>query len=148
MFLLTLWVNQSIKMGVELYIYSMKVPKDLLVNIGKNIRFYRTRKGLSQKDIAKLIDIAPAQFNRLELGSTNITAITLYKVSKALGISYDMIISGEKAEINTKSRPLVEKAQVLEDFVSEEDRKLANHFFDLLLTKQKFKQIVSDLEIK
>jgi len=135
-------------MSVELYIYGMKVPKDLLVNIGKNIRFYRTRKGLSQKDIAKLIDIAPAQFNRVELGSTNITAITLYKVSKALGISYDMIISGEKTETNTKSRPLVEKAQVLEDFVSEEDRKLANHFFDLLLTKQKFKQIVNDLDIK
>lgn len=135
-------------MAVELYIYSMKVPKDLLVNIGKNIRFYRTRKGLSQKDVAQLIDIAPAQFNRVELGSTNITAITLYKVSKALGVSYDMIIAGEKAELNTKDKPLVEKAQVLEDFVSEEDRKLANHFFDLLLTKQKFKQIVSDLEIK
>lgn len=131
-----------------MYIYNMKVPKDLLVNIGKNIRFYRTRKGLSQKDVASMIEVAPAQFNRLELGSTNITAITLYKISKALGISYDMIITGEKAEVNTKSKPLVEKAQVLEDFVTDEDRKLANHFFDLLLTKQKFKQIVSDLDIK
>jgi transcriptional regulator with XRE-family HTH domain len=125
----------------------MKVPKDLLVNIGKNVRFYRTRKGLSQKDIAEIIGIAPTQFNRIELGTTNITAITLYKVSKALNITTDMIISGEKAD-QTKNRPLVEKAQVLEDSVTEEDRKLANHFFDLLLTKQKFKQIVSDLDIK
>ncbi len=130
-----------------MYIYSMKVPKDLLVNIGKNVRFYRTRKGLSQKDIAEIIGIAPTQFNRIELGTTNITAITLYKVSKALNITTDMIISGEKAD-QTKNRPLVEKAQVLEDSVTEEDRKLANHFFDLLLTKQKFKQIVSDLDIK
>jgi len=125
----------------------MKIPKDLLVNIGKNIRFYRTRKGLSQKELADAIGVAPTQFNRLELGATNFSIITLVKVSKALGISLDMIVYGDKPD-SVKGRVLVEKAQLLEDHGGEEDKKLATHFFDLLIAKNKFRQIVTDLDVR
>jgi transcriptional regulator with XRE-family HTH domain len=134
-------------MRLDMYLYTMKIPKDLLVNIGKNIRFYRTRKGLSQKELADTIGVAPTQFNRLELGATNVSILTLVKVSKALGISLDVIVFGDKQDSN-KGRALVEKAQLLEDHVGEEDKKLASHFFDLLIAKNRFKQIVTDLEIR
>lgn len=94
-----------------------------------------------------MIGVAPTQFNRLEVGATNVSVVTLYKVSKALNVDLDLIVNGEKQDSKT-AKPLVEKAQILEEHVTDEDRKLANHFFDLLLTKNKFKQMVAGLEIK
>ena len=60
--------------------------KKNLVALGGRIRKLRTRKGLSLSELAYMCDFEKASLSRIELGKTNTTILTLYKISKALEI--------------------------------------------------------------
>ena len=61
--------------------------------INERIGDLRTGKGLSQKELCKLIDIAPSQLSRIENGETKaISSDILIKLSKGFGVSTDYIL--------------------------------------------------------
>lgn len=55
--------------------------------IGRKIHELRIAKGKSRKQIALLIDVSGAQFEKYEKGSNRITAGRLMAIAKALGVS-------------------------------------------------------------
>jgi transcriptional regulator with XRE-family HTH domain len=57
-----------------------------LATLGSRIRKLRTDKGLSLSELAYLCDFEKASLSRIELGKTNTTVLTLYKISTALDI--------------------------------------------------------------
>lgn len=57
-----------------------------LKKIGKRIQELRELQNLSQQDLAAKINYDKSNMSRLEAGKTNMTVITLEKVSKALNI--------------------------------------------------------------
>ena len=62
--------------------------------IGKNIKKLRTAQGLSQDRLSKLADVSYNSIIKLETGGIlNPTIETLQKISKALGVSVDDLIS-------------------------------------------------------
>ena len=62
--------------------------------IGKNIKKLRTAQGLSQDRLSKLADVSYNLIIKLETGGIlNPTIETLQKISKALGVSVDDLIS-------------------------------------------------------
>jgi len=64
-----------------------------LSTIGKNIRRYRKKLGLSQDKLSKLAGVAYNTVVKIESGENqNPTIETAQKIAKALGISVDKLI--------------------------------------------------------
>jgi len=55
--------------------------------LGENLRKLRLKKGLSQGNLAKELNVDRAYISNIENGRMNPTLSTLEKISKALGIS-------------------------------------------------------------
>ncbi len=68
--------------------------KEILVKLGARISLIRKAKGLSQQELAALIEYEKSHMSRLEKGGTNPTYLTLMKVAKALDISISELLEG------------------------------------------------------
>jgi transcriptional regulator with XRE-family HTH domain len=66
--------------------------KALLQKIGSRIKEIRILKGLSQQELAALLDYEKSNMSRLESGNVNPTILTLYKVAEALNVSLKELI--------------------------------------------------------
>jgi len=64
---------------------SMTDPK-FLNTLGARIKELRLSKEMTQNDLATHCDFEKASMSRIEAGKTNITILTLHKISKALDI--------------------------------------------------------------
>jgi len=60
-----------------------------LEQLGRNIRAARARAGLRQDDAAHAASIAVAQYARTERGLVNLTALSLFKIARALNVGVD-----------------------------------------------------------
>ncbi len=67
--------------------------------IGDNIKLIRNIRGLSQKDLAELVDIAPGTLAHLEKGTRNPSLEMLYKLADALSVSViNLVLSKEEID--------------------------------------------------
>ena len=77
--------------------------KELFRIIGSNVKYYRKlynlQKGkMTQENLAELIDVSTALIGNLESEKIDqgISVITLWKISKALGVSIDSLFDNTK----------------------------------------------------
>ena len=65
--------------------------EELKMTIGSNIKKYRKQKGLTQKELSKLIGVSTPLLGSLESKNIiqGISVYTLYKISKILNIPID-----------------------------------------------------------
>ncbi len=70
--------------------------QEFLVQLGKEIAKQRKKKGLTQLDLASLVNMEKATITRLEKGRTNPTSLTLLKISKALGVPVSKFFAFQK----------------------------------------------------
>ena len=59
-----------------------------MVTIGDNIRKYRKKKNLTQKELGDIVKISNTYLSDMEIGRTNPSIKTLKRIAKGLGISY------------------------------------------------------------
>lgn len=62
------------------------------MTIGDKIRTYRTMKGLSQENVAKLLGISLNSFSKIERGETDITVTRLQQIADVLQIRITDIV--------------------------------------------------------
>ncbi len=69
--------------------FNIKYMEDLqlLIEVGAKIKKVRIGKKLSQNELAILCKFEKASMSRIEAGKTNVTLLTLYKISRALDVS-------------------------------------------------------------
>ncbi|MDP1688687.1 MAG: helix-turn-helix transcriptional regulator [bacterium] len=60
--------------------------------LGDNIKKIRTRKGLSQGDICRALDMDRGYMSAIENGKKNITISQLERLAQALDISVDKLL--------------------------------------------------------
>ena len=77
----------------------------------ETIRERRKAMGLTQKQLAKLIDVTESQVSQIENGKRNPGFETLLKLGEVFGCSVDDIVR------NKKIPDTVSDAEVLEDYV-------------------------------
>ena len=65
--------------------------------IGRNIRIIREQKSMSAQELASICNFEKSNMSRLESGNTNPTIATLYKISQALEVSLEEIVSDRDA---------------------------------------------------
>jgi len=127
----------------------MDNSRDLVVNIGDNLKALRLSKGLQQKETASMTGISLSQYGRIENGAAKASVVTLAKIAKALDVGMDVLVFGDrmktdKEPVVLKDKELVEKMKLL-DKLSDKDKKVAHELLDLILAKMKFKELMNDL---
>ncbi len=60
--------------------------------LGDNIKKIRTRKGMSQGDICRAIDMDRSYMSAIEGGKVNVTIAVLEKLANALDVSVDELL--------------------------------------------------------
>lgn len=69
-----------------------------LVALGRAIRRLRHDRGLSMASLASRAGVSPKHLNRIELGQTNPTFMTLHALSVALGVTVWDLMSAARDE--------------------------------------------------
>jgi len=70
---------------------------DMRKLVGRNVKRIRLAKGLSQEQLAEKSGFSQQYISGLEKGQRNPTIISLYELSKALGVSHVELVSGTDA---------------------------------------------------
>jgi len=65
-----------------------------LTNLGARIRELRLKKEMTQNELAMQCDFEKASMSRIESGQTNMTILTLIKISKALDVEITELFDG------------------------------------------------------
>lgn len=70
------------------------IPLDILwlmqdeqIKLGRNLKRIRTKKDISQGDIARTLKVGRSFITNIENGKTNPTLATIAKLAKAIGVS-------------------------------------------------------------
>lgn len=73
--------------------------KEFLILLGQEVAKQRKKLGLTQLDLASMVNMEKPTITRLEKGRTNPTSITLLKISKALNIPISKLFKFQKISI-------------------------------------------------
>ena len=80
---------------------------NIIKNAGKNIKFLRINKGLSQKNLAKMIPMAQAFLSRIERGEQGASLAMLEKIARALDCDSLTLINGGQPEKDNTTKVLL-----------------------------------------
>ena len=69
---------------------------EFLTEVGTRIRKIRTSQKITETKLASLCDIDLSSMSRIETGKTNITLITLQKISSALNVPVAYLLRDEE----------------------------------------------------
>ncbi|MGE7761476.1 helix-turn-helix domain-containing protein [Peribacillus sp. NPDC097895] len=64
------------------------MEKNLSIQIGQRLRFYRQRRKLSLDDLAELTGVSKPMLGQIERGSSNPTVAILWKIAAGLQIPF------------------------------------------------------------
>lgn len=117
-----------------------------MISLGSTLKKIREKKGLSQKEVAGLIDMAQAQYSRIESGKTDPSFSVVVKIARALGFSLSEFFEAEEifSDINTYDKTLIEKLRLVES-LDEEEKKSIYTLVDSLISKKKLKDNLTNL---
>ncbi len=74
----------------------VKDAPEVLDKIGDRLREERVRAGLSQRELARRLQLSPSLISQLESGMSKPSVGTLYAIVTELGVSLDSVIRGEE----------------------------------------------------
>lgn len=115
------------------------------MELPKNIKRIRKKKGWSQKILGEMIGSHLSHINRIETGKQNPSLEVLIKLADALDVSIDALVRGNEEdikEIKIEDRTMAERIRLL-NTLEPEDRKAVIRVIDSMLTKKKILSIVS-----
>jgi transcriptional regulator with XRE-family HTH domain len=78
--------------------------RELTLAVGANLRRLRTRRGLSLERLAQRSAVSRAMLGQIELGQSTPTISVLWKIARALGVTFSALITS-----NAQVRPLVSR---------------------------------------
>ena len=96
--------------------------------IGKRIQQYRKEKGITQEDLAEMIDLSTHHLSALERGVYGIKLSKLVKILNILDCSADEIF----CDVVNKSSPV--KASLLSEMLGKLQLEEQNKIFDVIET--------------
>jgi transcriptional regulator with XRE-family HTH domain len=62
--------------------------------VGQNIRMYRMRGKLSQRELGQQVGVAVAQIQKYEVGKNRVSAGRLNEIARVLGVSLPTLFEG------------------------------------------------------
>ena len=71
--------------------------------LGKMVKKVRKKAGLSQLELAEMVDISPQFMSKIENGVKQACLQTVYSIAKSLNVSMDLIMGLDISESNGQS---------------------------------------------
>ena len=103
----------------------MEKRNEILKTLGRRVKLYRKRKGLSQEVLAEIVGCHWKTISMIECGKLNPSFLLLYKICNALDISIPELVPQNR---NVLPYPEGEIADAVSEFIkdgSPEDIKMA-----------------------
>lgn len=91
------------------------------MEIGKKIVELRERKGLSQRELARRIDLNPSVMNRIETGERPLRADELKKVSDVLGVNADEILGSNPKPLTKDAKDIAKRMEEIREDLTKAD---------------------------
>jgi transcriptional regulator with XRE-family HTH domain len=116
------------------------------MKLGEVLKTVREAKNLSQKELASLLDMAQAQYSRIESGKTDPSFSAVVKIAKALGVTLPELFMADEIfkDANAYDKTLLEKLRLI-DSLDEVEKKSIYNIVDSLIAKKKLKDNLSNL---
>lgn len=95
--------------------------------IGRRVREMREYHEFTREKLAEYADISVQFLASIETGQKSMTTYTLYKISKALNVSTDYLVTGKS------SFPETSKISLMLETLSEDEKSLAEHLLQTYL---------------
>lgn len=73
----------------------VQIAEDVLVDLGRRIRSYRKREGLSLRKFSAMVGIDRTVLNSIELGDGNPTVKSLVKIAEGLNVNVATLFSDD-----------------------------------------------------
>jgi len=73
----------------------MWIMQNESAKLGLNLKRIRIKKGISQGDIARTLEVSRGFISTIENGKTNPTLATISKLAKALGVKIEELIQSK-----------------------------------------------------
>jgi transcriptional regulator with XRE-family HTH domain len=108
-------------------------------HLGKNIRQLRKQKGLTQVELAKILDCSQPIITTYENGQKKPSVSTLARLAEALGVSIDHVVGASipiKAGEKIKNPKLWKKFAQLDE-LADTDKRAVFRMIDGLLAQKK-----------
>ncbi|MEM6379170.1 MAG: helix-turn-helix transcriptional regulator [Bacteroidota bacterium] len=109
------------------------------MHVGERIKELRTKAGLTQSDLAKLVEMTYIQIGRYETKKANPSPDVLQKITQALNTTTDYLMNGsadEMASSQLQDKELLNLFKSIEQ-LGNDDKKMIKTFLDALVTKRK-----------
>ena len=112
---------------------SKSIEKDINIHIGKKIREFRSKKGLTMIDIADHFEFSHQQIHKYEKGTNNISAAKLHELSILLMKDISAFYPN-KEYFNEDADNAINRNvfSLIKHFQSIEDESLRLHIIDLV----------------
>lgn len=126
-------------------IYVRKQKKDAMDDnsIIRNLEALRKEKGWSQKEIARLIDVHPNTYIRMEAGKHTLICPHLYKIASVAGISTEELLLGYQPdedvskelgeaqaryakELKTDRRMYEDQLRIRDEIIAQKEKEIEN----------------------
>lgn len=114
------------------------------MQLKNRIKQLRQEKEWTQAELGEKIGVHQKQISAYERGANIPSTEVLIKLADIFNVSLDYMASeakGQSAKINIQDRELLRRFEAL-DNLSEQDKTLAKEILDLLILKNKFKELV------
>ena len=114
--------------------------------LGDVLRKAREGRGLSQKELAGLLDMPPSQYNRIEGGKTDPSFTTLERIAAALGLSLSELFRSEDIfrDVDSRDKTLLERLRLMEELEPAERDSLLT-IVDSLVAKKRLRDSLQNL---
>lgn len=117
-----------------------------MFSLSNTLKQVREAKGLSQKELAGSINMAQAQYSRIENGKNDPSFSVIAKIADALDLTLSDFFKADEifSDINTYDKTLIEKLRLL-DSLDDVEKKSIYNLIDSLVSKKKLKDNLSSL---
>lgn len=106
------------------------------IMLGKQIREFRRKRGITQEKLAELADLSTPYISHLERGTKRPSLAVLTRLAECLGVTVDQILSGNQASDKAAFYPEVQEIlgdcstqerTVLTEIISAAKRSIREH---------------------
>lgn len=115
------------------------------MHVGERIKELRTKAGMTQTDLANLVNMTYVQIGRYETKKANPSSDVLQKLAQALNTTTDFLMNGtadEMANSQLQDKELLSLFKSIES-LGKDDKKMIKTFLDALVTKRKVQSLAS-----
>ena len=110
----------------------------MATQFGNNLRELRMKKGYTQEDVAKKLQIDRTTYTKYETGKSEPDLAMIEKICQIFEVDYNTILINEKQQLHSLTKSWILRKQII--LLDLEKRKL-----ELELTKQKLKPTIEVL---